>query len=304
MLLFRLRSLIFVIWGLCCCPMIFADTSPAVSPKAYVLTKIFNSFPITNSMATTWVTSLIAILVVRLVMKKRASMVPGRFQSVLEVIVEGIQGVIEPIVGKRMVAPTFPILVGFFTFILLQNWCGLLPGAGAFGNYDAHHHFLYFFRPSNTDLNSTLGLAIASFLAWLFTILRYSGPKAIYHHIFGNKADKKEIPFFIYIGLFAVFFCVGFIECISILFRLVSLSFRLFGNTFGGESLVTSIYNLHHLIHNNVLSTLYRIFIPVPFFFLEALIGFIQAFVFTLLTAVYIGLICNHDEESEGSCHV
>jgi F-type H+-transporting ATPase subunit a len=106
----------------------------------------------------------------------------------------------------------------------------------------------------------------------------------VFLDIFGNKADKKEIPTAIYYFLFVIFFAVGLIEVISIVFRPVSLSFRLFGNVFGGENLLVSMTNLIGYI------------VPVPFYFLEVLIGAVQAMVFTLLVAVYIGLICNHDD--------
>lgn len=122
-------------------------------------------------------------------------------------------------------------------------------------------------------------------LVWLYVIIRYAGFKAIAYDIFGNKGDKKEIPAIIYYPLFGIFFFVGIIEIISIIFRPVSLSFRLFGNVHGGE-------NLLHETH-----------FAFPFYFLEALIGFLQALVFTMLTSLYIGLICNHGDESEGEHH-
>jgi F-type H+-transporting ATPase subunit a len=105
--------------------------------------------------------------------------------------------------------------------------------------------------------------------------------------IFGNKADKKETPAIIYYPLFVIFFAAGLIELISIGFRPVSLSFRLFGNIFGGENLMHSM------------SGIQKWGLPAPFYFLELLIGFVQAFVFTLLVSVYIGLICNHGDEHD-----
>jgi F-type H+-transporting ATPase subunit a len=155
---------------------------------------------------------------------------------------------------------------------------------GAFGFYDEKGNLDYWMRPGNADLNMTLALAIVAMLSWLFYIFKFAGPKTVFLDIFGNKADKKEIPTAIYYFLFVIFFAVGLIEVISIVFRPVSLSFRLFGNVFGGENLLVSMTNLIGYI------------VPVPFYFLEVLIGAVQAMVFTLLVAVYIGLICNHDD--------
>jgi F-type H+-transporting ATPase subunit a len=199
--------------------------------------------------------------------------------------VQGVQGLIEPIVGKKLLKPTFPILVGFFTFILLQNWSGLFPGVGTIGFLDDNDHFQSYIRPANADLNMTLALAIVHFGAWLYFVMRYAGPKILLFDLFGNKADKKETPTFMFILLTVIFFFVGVIEVVSILFRNVSLPFRLYGNVFGGENLLHSMTGLAGWI------------VPVPFYFLEVLVGFVQALVFTVLVSVYIGLICNHDSE-------
>ncbi|PWU06123.1 MAG: ATP synthase F0 subunit A [Verrucomicrobia bacterium] len=236
-------------------------------------------------MITTWIISLLLILIIRLAIGKKPELIPSKGQAVVETIVTGIQNMIEPIVGKRMVKHTFPLLVSFFIFILIHNWSGLIPGVGTFGHYDDQGHLLYYFRPGSADLNFTLALAIISFVSWAYFIIRYAGFKTIAYDLFGNKADKRDIPSIAYYSLFLIFFAVGIIELISIVFRLVSLSFRLFGNVFGGENLITSITGVFSYI------------LPVPFYFLEILIGFIQALVFTLLTAIYIGLICNHGEE-------
>ena len=237
-----------------------------------------------------WVISLIIILVVRL-MVGRPKLIPSAGQAVIESLLSGIRDIMEPIVGKPMIGKVFPLLMALFTFILIQNWSGLLPGVGAFGFYDDHGHLKYWMRPGNADLNMTIGLAIvAAVFSWTYFVLRYAGVKVLLFDLFGNKADPREVPKAIYILLFPIFFAVGIIEVVSILFRPVSLSFRLFGNVFGGENLLTNMTELASWI------------VPVPFYFLEILIGGVQALVFTLLTAVYIGLICNHGDE-EGHAH-
>jgi F-type H+-transporting ATPase subunit a len=263
----------------------------AVSASPYkLLEETVLGVPVTNSMAMSWVISLIIIFGVRALVGK-PKLIPDGGQALVESLLGGIRDIMEPIVGKSMIGKVFPLLIGLFTFILIHNWSGLLPGVGAFGFYDEAGHLKYWMRPGNADLNMTIALAlIASVGAWFYFVLRYAGIKILLFDLFGNKANPSEVPKPIYILLFPIFFLVGLIEVVSILFRPVSLSFRLFGNVFGGENLLANMTSLASWI------------VPVPFYFLELLIGLVQALVFTLLTAVYIGLICNHGDE-EGHAH-
>jgi F-type H+-transporting ATPase subunit a len=180
---------------------------------------------------------------------------------------------------------TFPLLIGLFIYILIHNWSGLVPGVGVFGFHDAHGHLKYWMRPANADLSSTLGMALVAMIAWLFISIKVAGPKFFVWELFGNKADKKETPVVIFMGLSLVFVMVGVIEVVSIMFRPVSLSFRLFGNVFGGENLLTSMTGMAPYL------------VPIPFYFYEVLVGVVQALIFTLLVAIYIGLMTNHDED-------
>ncbi|MBC2600273.1 F0F1 ATP synthase subunit A [Puniceicoccus vermicola] len=317
----KLRNLL-VATGLLASASAASAADGAVSPHAYEIGEIFG-IAITNSMVTSWVISLILILVIRLMVGK-ISLVPSKGQVVIETLVIGVRDLISPIVGKRMVGPTFWLLGGLFTFILISNWSGLLPGVGTIGHdtvqihFDSveqqnafnslpegseeredmikelrkegqvHDHFRYVIRPANADLNMTFALAAVSMVAWLYYIFVYVGPRGVVKDIFGNKADKENVPMPVYYLLTIIFIGVGFIEIISILFRPVSLSFRLFGNMFGGENLLTSMHGI------------FAFLLPIPFYFLEVIIGFVQALVFTLLVAVYIGLICNHGDEEHG----
>lgn len=268
--------------------LLASSSAEAVSAAPYRLTEdpLFG-LPITNSMIMSWVVSLVIILVVRVIVK-RPRLIPGAGQAIVEDLLGGIRGTMEPIVGKALIGKVFPLLIGLFVFILIQNWSGLLPGVGAFGFRDASGEIKYWMRPGNADLNMTIALAlVASVGGWTYFVLRYAGIKTLLFDLFGNKADPNEIPKAIYLFLFPVFFFVGLIEIVSILFRPVSLSFRLFGNVFGGENLLVNMTELASWI------------VPVPFYFLELLIGAVQALVFTLLTAVYIGLICNHGDDEE-----
>jgi F-type H+-transporting ATPase subunit a len=182
-----------------------------------------------------------------------------------------------------MIGKVFPTLCGFFVFILLMNWSGLLPGVGTIKYSDANGHWLDAIRPATSDLNTTLALSVISFVAWTYFVLRYAGFKVLIFDLFGNKADKKELSFPMWLMLSFIFLGVGGIEVVSIAFRLISLSFRLYGNVFGGENLIHALGGIAPYV------------VPAVAGLLEVLVGLIQAFVFTLLSAVYIGLICNHE---------
>ncbi len=255
-----------------------------VETSAQSLFKI-GSLPVTNSMVTSWVVAIALIIVIRIAIG-RPKLVPGRGQAIVEFLVQGIYDLTAPIVGPKVAKPTFPLLICLFTFILIQNWSGLFPGVGTI--YMVDHKsggWMEIIRPANADLNGTGALAIVAIACWFYFIMRYAGPALVLKDIFGNKADKNEVPAVIYYPLFIVFFLIGLIELVSIMFRPISLSLRLFGNVFGGESLM------------HAMSGMQKWGLPAPFYVLELLIGFVQAFVFTLLVSVYIGLICNHGDD-------
>ena len=248
------------------------------------------SLPVTNSMVTSWIISVLLIIGVKLLVSK-PQLVPTKGQLIIESVIGGLRNIIEPIVGKKVFFPAFWILSGLFFFILIQNWSGLLPGVGTIGKgHFVGDHFVVtkpLIRPGNADLNMTLALALVANLSWIYFIVKYAGLKAIIKDWFGNKAEKSEVSSTIFAFLGIIFIAVGFIEVISILFRPVSLTFRLFGNVFGGESLLHSMFYLVPQL---------KWILPVPFYFMEVLIGLVQALVFMLLISVYLGLICNHDE--------
>jgi F-type H+-transporting ATPase subunit a len=245
--------------------------------------------PVTNSILTSWAITIAIILVVRW-MVGTPKLVPSRGQAIIEDAITGLRDLYEPIVGKKAMPMAFPVLLTLFVFIVLHNWSGLLPFVGTvgWGQTDAEGHFHIItplIRPHTSELNGTIALALVSFGAWFIIVMRYAGPGLLIKDLFGNKADKKELHPGMYWGLSLVFIIVGLIEVVSIFIRPVTLSMRLFGNVFGGE-------NLLHAMH----------FLP-PFYFLELLVGFVQGLVFTLLTAVYIGLICNHGDDHHDEDH-
>lgn len=258
----------------------FAAEGEGVSPKAV---RLIDSLPITNSMATGWAVSAVMVAVI-IVLVGKPTIVPSKGQAVLESLIEALRGLFEPIVGKKAFPAAFPLLVTLFIFILFNNWMGLLPGVGTIGTermVDGHHEFIPWIRPFTSDFNGTIALALISFGAWAIIVLKYAGPKMIIWDLFGNKADKAETPGWLYPILALVFIVVGFIEVFSIAIRPFTLSVRLFGNVFGGENLLhgTSFFFV--------------------FYFMELLVGLIQAVVFTLLSSVYIGLLCNHGDDHE-----
>ncbi len=250
-------------------------------------------FPVTNSMVTSWVVSIFIVCLIRFAVGK-PKLVPGKGQIIVESIIGALRSILQPIVGKKAFFPSFWLLTGLFFFIFIHNISGLMPGVGTVGWGSVQDgHFLIskpLIRPANADLNMTLALALVSMFFWFYYIFAYAGPKVIWHDLFGVKAEKKDVGAIIYYCLVPLFLAVGIIEILSIIFRPVSLTFRLFGNIFGGESLLHSMF---------VLGDKFGLawIVPLPFYFMEVLIALVQALVFMLLVAVYIGLICNHGDE-------
>ncbi len=262
----------------------FASEGEGVAPAAAKLVDFGGGWAITNSMATGWAVSALLIGLILYAVRK-PKIFPTKSQAVFESVLEALRELFEPIVGKKAFPAAFPLLVTLFIFILIHNWMGLLPGVGTIGyghDVDGHFHLTQpWIRPFNADFNGTIALALVSFGAYLIIIFKYAGPKLILWDLFGNKADKNETPGWLYPFLSLVFLVVGFIEVFSIMIRPFTLSVRLFGNVFGGEN----------LLHGTGFFFV--------FYFMELLVGLIQAVVFTLLSSVYIGLICNHGDDHE-----
>jgi F-type H+-transporting ATPase subunit a len=152
-------------------------------------------------------------------------------------------------------------------------------------------------RPTNADLNMTLAMALLAMATWLYWTISEVGVMGFIKHTFGVKGGLKG---FMAIALAPLFVFVGFIEIVSIAFRPVSLSIRLFGNIYSGENLLHTMANLGGIFGlPNWASFIMSLVIPIPFYFLELLVGLLQALVFTLLCAVYIQLSTAHEEGHE-----
>ena len=256
---------------------------------------------VTNSMLVTWIVAVGVILFARFATRK-VQEVPSGAQNFLEWLVEGLYSFLESIIGTGLVKKTFWFFATIFIFILATNWFGEIPGVGSIGwGHQGEHGFEVtrpLLRGGNADLNMTFAMAMIFFACWIVWALQFSGVKGSFLHIFGPKGDSTGVIKYLMI---VVFFGVGFLEVLSIAFRPVSLSFRLYGNIFAGENLLDAMSNMvqHPAWARVVVGSL----LPVPFYFMELLVGFIQAAVFMLLTAVFTALICTHEEEAGEGHH-
>ncbi len=250
--------------------------------------------PITNSMIVTWIVAAGLILFARMA-TRRMEAVPSGMQNFWEWLVESLYGFLEDIIGHDLVKKTFWFFATIFIFILFTNWAGLIPGVGTVGwGHKSEHGFELtepFFRGANADLNMTFAMSMIFFACWIVWAFQANGAKGFVLHIFGPKGDTQG---FMKLMMIVVFIIVGVLEVVSIAFRPVSLSFRLFGNVYAGENMLEAMSNLVPS-----LSWL----IPIPFYFLEVLVGLVQALVFMLLTSVFTLLICQHEEGHETAHH-
>jgi F-type H+-transporting ATPase subunit a len=251
--------------------------------------------PITNSMVVTWVVAALLILFANLAMRN-AKQVPEGAQNFWEWLVESLYKFLENIIGHELVKKTFWFFATIFIFILFCNWFGLIPGVGTmgWGHKDAAGHFVLeqpWFRGANADLNMTFAMSIVFFTCWIVWALQANGVGGVFMHIFGAKGQTTGM---LKVLMAVVFFLVGILEVVSILFRPISLSFRLYGNVYAGESMLEAMQQI-------VPSLAWLI--PIPFYFLEVLVGVVQALVFMLLTAVFTLLITQHDESHAGAHH-
>jgi len=245
-------------------------------------------FPITNSMMVSWIVA-VGLIVFAQVATRHMKLVPDGAQNFWEWLVDELYTFLEGIIGSHLVKRTFWFFATVFIFILAANWESLIPGVGTIGwGHQASHGFSIdqpLFRGANADVNLTLAMALVFFGCWLVWGLWEVGPLGFLKELFAPKGDTNGL---MKVVMVVVFFASGCLEIISILFRPVSLSFRLYGNVFAGENMLEAMATLVPR-----LSWL----LPVPFYFLELLVGVVQALVFMLLTAVFTLLICQHEEE-------
>src|SRR5919201_2299080 len=259
---------------------------PAVPLKPAEVVHI-GKFSVTNSMLVTWVVAA-GVIVFAQIATRKIKTIPTGLQNFWEWLVESLYNFLEGIIGRDLVRKTFWFFATIFIFILFVNWFGLIPGVGTigWGHYEASGHFHIdrpLLRGGNADLNMTTAMALIFFVLWFIWALQAQGIGGFLKHLF---APKGETTGFIKIMMMVIFFMVGWLEIVSILFRPVSLSFRLFGNIYAGESILEAMSTMIPF-----LSWL----LPIPFYFMEILVGVVQALVFMLLTAVFTMLIAQHE---------
>lgn len=254
----------------------------------------FNNFTITNALLTSWfVVAILIILSVFLRLKLKT--IPGKLQSIFEITVEGALNLCDQVTNNRVLSlKIFPIAITVFIFILLNNWFGILP-LGGFGILEKSEHgtlFVSFIRGGTADINTTIALAImAVFGANLFGAfsigLWKTFNKYVNLKVLGGIFTKiRHEPTIIIVA--PITFFVGLIEIVGEFAKVASLSFRLFGNVFAGEVLLVSM------------AALVAYVVPIPFLFLELLVGVIQALIFAILLVVYFTIASSdHDEHEE-----
>ena len=250
-------------------------------------------FPVTNSMVVTWIVAAVLIAVAQLA-TRRMRQVPDGVQNFLEWIIESLYRFLEGIIGSHLVRRTFWFFGTAFLFILTANWVGLVPGVGSVGwgqrTSEGFQLEEPFFRGANADVNMTLAMALVFFASWIVWGLREIGAVGFFKELFAPKGSSTGG---LKLLMIVVFFAAGCLELVSILFRPVSLSFRLYGNIFAGETMLETMAAIPRI----------GWLVQVPFYFLELLVGVVQALVFTLLTAVFTLLICQHHEDESVVVH-
>ena len=264
-----------------------------LSQKAVEVTRVFG-FPITNSMIVSWIVAL-GLIIFAQYATRNMKQVPEGAQNFLEWIVEGLYKFLEGVVGAHLTKKTFWFFATIFIFVLAANWAGLIPGVGSVGwGHQTSHGFEIeepLFRGANADVNMTFAMALVFFACWILWALQEVGPVGFLKELFGPKGEITGLlkPLIVF-----VFFAAGFLEIISILFRPISLCFRLYGNIFAGENMLEAMATM---------VPGFGWLIQIPFYFLELLMGLVQALVFMLLTAVFTVLNCQREEGGPATAH-
>lgn len=262
-----------------------------LSQKATDIARPFG-FPISNSMVVSWIVA-VGLIVFAQVATRHMKPVPEGAQNFWEWLVEGLYTFLEGIIGSHLVERTFWFFATVFIFILSANWLGLIPGVGSIGwGHQGAHGFKIdqpLFRGANADVNLTLAMALVFFACWIIWAIQEDGAVGVLKELFAPKGETDGL---MRVVMVVVFFASGCLEIVSILFRPVSLSFRLYGNVFAGENMLEAMSTLVPRL---------GWLLPIPFYFLELLVGLVQAMVFMLLTAVFTLLICQQEEEPAAS---
>ena len=253
----------------------------------------FEGFTLTNALLTSWVAVAI-IVMLSIFLRKSLKEIPGKLQNIFEMIVEGALSMCDQVTSDRALSmKIFPFAISVFFLILVSNWLGIMP-LGGFGIIEEGEHgllFVPFLRGATADINTTLALAVMAVVgANLFGIFSIGIWKTFNKYVnlkaLGGIFKKiRHEPTVILVA--PITFFVGLIEIVGELAKVASLSFRLFGNVFAGEVLLVSM------------AALVAYIVPIPFLFLELLVGVIQALIFAILTTVYFTIAASDHNEHE-----
>lgn len=229
----------------------------------------FGTFPVTNAFLIGAIVSGALMLITRRIVEQWKE-VPRGAQNVFEIIIESLLDLVQSVTQDRKQAlQFFPLIATIFLFVLVSNWAGLLPGLGTvgiYGEHNGHHTIIPFLRSTSADLNFTLALSLIVVLTIQFTGIAAMGIVKYGKKFFVSPFHKP----------YGIGTAVGILELVSEVGKTISFTFRLFGNVFAGEVLLTVML---HLV---------PYFLPLPFLFLEIFVGFIQAVVFAMLTLVFL----------------
>lgn len=246
-------------------------------------------FPITNSILGAWFT-IIVLVTLSLIVTRRMKMVPGRLQSGFEFLVGWVYDFCKRVAGEENGRRFFPVVATIFLFVAFNAWLSLLPGFGSITIVNEEGHVVHLLRGANTDINTPLALAIVSFVVVWYFGLRATGVKFLsqffnFMPFLSSLAEilrgkiKAGLSGLIN-GVILAF--VGLLELLSQFIRILSFTFRLFGNMTAGEILLLSA------------AFLLPFAFPSVFYSLELLVGFVQALIFSGLTLVFLTLAVMH----------
>ena len=225
--------------------------------------------PITNTLLHTFLVDAL-LIGGTLYLNKKLTIIPNNFfQNAIESIIETFYSLTES-VAQHAASRIFPYFMSFFLFILFSNWSSLMPGVGAIGII-RHGEIIPFLRGTTSDLNTTLGLALVSSVATHWLSIKTIG-----------------LPDYLsrYFSLNPLNLFIGILEIISEITKVVSLSFRLFGNIFAGEVVLLTV------------SSIFAFVLPLPFLLLEVIVGMVQALVFSMLTMVFMAILSTSHKKS------
>jgi len=225
--------------------------------------------PITNTVLDTLFVDALIIGGVFYLSKKLTLIPNNLFQNAMESIVETLYSLTES-VARDSASKIFPYFMSFFLFILLVNWSNLIPGVGTIGLRE-HQELIPFLRGATTDLNTTLALALVS---------------AVATHMLSVKTVGIKDYLSRYFSLNPLHLFIGILEIISEITKIISLSFRLFGNVFAGEVVILTV------------ASIFAFIFPLPFLMLEIIVGLVQALVFSMLTMVFMAILTTPQRES------